>query len=324
MAKSIEDQVLDKKTKEQIRQELLEVINTKVKDQLVETVANDVKETFDAEKKEEIKEEISQELIIDIKEEINKEQKKLTRKKSFQVFRLKFLILLLIAVIVFLVYRLYLLGGIDLLNKVNIPGIEQVTTTTQVVNKDFDYYLEKYGYLVNSFNVTNLELLKGTYNISDVDITDKLAMVYNSLGETDIVKEGIIYSVSNDVMKNSYIKLFGSEEGYRTSNFYVNGISYAYQESTTSYLAIVTGTITKANEFLYEIESIKEDGTNIVITTKVGLVKDEELYNVFDVNNSLGKVSELKKSDYLDKLSVVEYTFKKINNKYYINSISKK
>ena len=100
MAKSIEDQVLDKKTKEQIRQELLEVINTKVKDQLVETVANDVKETFDAEKKEEIKEEISQELIIDIKEEINKEQKKLTRKKSFQVFRLKFLILLLIAVIV--------------------------------------------------------------------------------------------------------------------------------------------------------------------------------------------------------------------------------
>ena len=47
MAKSIEDQVLDRKTKEQIRQELLDVVNSKIKNEIVETVANDVIETFD-------------------------------------------------------------------------------------------------------------------------------------------------------------------------------------------------------------------------------------------------------------------------------------
>ena len=39
-----------------------------------------------------------------------------------------------------------------------IPVVDTTTTTTQVV-KDLNYYINTYGFLVDSFDVTNLELL---------------------------------------------------------------------------------------------------------------------------------------------------------------------
>lgn len=326
MAKSVEDQVLDKKTKEQIRQELLEVINTKVKDEIVETVANDVRISFNEEKKDEIKEEISRELVIDIKEEINKEQKKITRRKSFKIFRLQVYILALIAIVVFLVYKLYMAGGLDILKKYQIVenNKDVATTTVSTVNKDLTYYINNFGYLVDSVYVTNLELLKGNYSVDNIDITDKLGMVYNTLSEDKILKEGIIYTITEQTMKNAYIGVFGNDNGYKGTNFTANGISYAYQESTTSYLAIVTSEVKKQYEFNNTIMEVKESGDTLVFTTKVGIIKDNQLYNVFNMNESLGIMDEIKDTDYQKDLSSVDYTFKKINDKYYLTNIAKK
>ena len=131
MAKKIEDQVLDRKTKEQIRQELLDVINTTYKDEIVQDVANDVRATFDNEYKQEIKEEIETEIVDEIKDDIRKEQSKLSRKKSFKIFRLYIYILLLIAVIGYLVYQLYINGGLALLEDYQI-----VKKEPEIIDKD--------------------------------------------------------------------------------------------------------------------------------------------------------------------------------------------
>lgn len=321
MAKSIEDQVLDKKTKEQIRQELLEVINTKVKDEIVEVVANDVRETFDEEKKNEIKNEISNELIIDIKDEINKEQKKLNRKKSFKIFRLHVYILMLIAIVCYLVYLLYINGGLDIINKYeDIIRDRYHTTTTVHVETDKATLINNYKYLVDGLYITNLELLKSDYLISNVDVTDKLAMVYNTLADTDITKEGIIYTITGDVMKNAYIKVFGSEDGYKGNNFSVNNISFAYQESTNLFIAVLTGVVYEPNKLYHDIIDVEQTKDSIIFTARVGLEKEDGIYNVFNLNESLGSKEEVKSDD----LSLVEYTFKKIGDNYHIYKISKK
>lgn len=325
MAKSVEEQVLDKRTKEEIRQQLLEVVNTKVKDEIVEIVAQDVRNTFDEETKEEIKKEISDELVIDIKEEINKEQRKLTRRKSFKIFRLEVYILLLIAIVGFLVYKLYINGGLEFLNKYKIvPNNEVTTTTTAVVNKDFNYYLNNYGYLVDTLKITNIELLKGNYNLDNVDVTDKLAMAYLSVSDENIIKEGIIYTLTEENLTNAYKSIFGTLDTYKANNFSVNGMSYAYQESTKSYIAVVTGNVSNGNTLVYDISQITEVGGNLVFTTTVGLVKDNKLYNIFDLVNPVEDYTEIGIKNSLDKYSKVEFTFKNIEGKYYISNISKK
>lgn len=327
MAKKIEDQILDKKTKEEIRNDLLEVINTKVKDEIVTSVVNDVKEAFDDEYKKEIREDISRDLIIDIKEDIRKEQNRLTRKKSFKIFRLYIYILALLALVGYLVYLLYNNGGLDILNKYKIVknnGEETTITTTTAVTKDSVYYVSNYGYLVDLFYISNLELLKGSYNISNIDIADKLAMIYPKIAEEDIKKEGIIYSISEEVIKKNYISVFGENGGYRGANFNSNGLNYAYQESTKTYIAIDNN---KTSDMLVKnivISGAYENGL-LKFTCYVALVKDNQIYNIFNVNESLGVYeTDASIEQYKDSLSLVEYSFKEEKDNYYLYSIQKK
>lgn len=324
MAKKIEDQILDKKTKEEIKQEILEVVNTRVKDEIVTSVVNDVKEAFDEEYKKEIREDISRDLIIEIKDDIRKEQNKLTRKKSFKIFRLYIYILALIAVICYLVYLLYNNGGLDILNKYKIVKNEVTTTTTTAPIKDSGYYISNYGHLVDSFYVSNLELLKGSYNVSNIDIADKLAMVYPKIAEEEIKKEGIIYSVDSETLKKNYNAVFGENGGYRGANFNSNGLNYAYQESTKTYIAIENNSNNNMS-VKNVIINASSDGDILKFTCYVALIKNNNIYNVFNVNEALGIYeNDASVSQYKDSLSLVEYTFKKEKDNYYLYSIAKK
>ena len=325
MAKKIEDQILDKKTKEEIKTELLEVINTKVKDEIVTSVVNDVKEAFDEEYKKEIREDISRDLIIEIKDDIRKEQNKLTRKKSFKIFRLHIYILALLALVGYLVYLLYNNGGLDILNKYKIVKNDETTvTTTTAPVKDSAYYISNYGYLVDSFYISNLELLKGSYTIDNIDIADKIAMIYPKIAEEDIKKEGIIYSLEEEIIKKNYINVFGENAGYRSANFNWNGLNYAYQESTKTYIAI--DNYKNVDSFVNNsiISASYENGL-LKFTCYVGFVKNNQLYNVFNVNEALGNYeSESSINNYKDSLSIVEYSFKEDKGNYYLYSIAKK
>lgn len=324
MAKSIEDQVLDRKTKEQIRQELLEVVNTKVKDELVETIANDVRESFDDEYKTEIKKEIEQELMIDIKEDLRKEQAKISRRKSFKIFRLYIYMLVLIAIICYLVYLLYNNGGLDILDKYKIVKQDATTTTTTkaLVVKDFNYYYSNYGHLIDKINITNYDLLKGNYNIMSVEVEDRLGMAYKNLSDDNINVEGMIYTFTDEVLKNSYKELFGSDDGYESRNFIVDNISYAFQDSTSSYIAIPTSVATE--EIKNIITDIKEENNKLIFTCKVALVKNfNEVYNINDLETSIGTITnESELTNFNEALSNVKYTFTIINGIYYITDIN--
>ena len=150
-------------------------------------------------------------------------------------------------------------------------------------------------------------------------------MVYNSIDDDKIIKEGIIYTVDEEVMSNYYKSMFGSLDGYKSVNFSVNGITYVFQESTKKFIAIVTGVVYEPNELVYEITNVEERSGSLVITSKVALVKDNKLYNINKLDEEIADNTKDGLKNNLDKFSIVEYTFNYgEDGKYYINNISKK
>lgn len=321
MARKKEEVVIDKKTKEKLTEEILNEINTNVKENLCKKVVEEVKETIDLEYKDELKNKITDELVIDVKNEIKKEQNKLIRRKNFKIFRLYVYILLLIAVSVFAIYKLYITGNLAVISDYEV--VEKTTSTSTTQTKDFAWYLSEYGNILDNIHITNYELLKGNYKIENIDITDKLAMVYKTISTEDINVEGIIYNISEEKMVNAYKNVFGSDKGYRSANFTVDNLSFAYSNGSKAYLAI-GDKLSSDETLMYKITDIKEGKDLLYVNAFVALIKDNKVYNIFDVNNTLGVLENRNIDSYLDSLSEVEFTFAKNNKKYYINAVTKK
>lgn len=316
------DEVIDKKVRARLREDILTEINLTVKDEIVKEVVNDVKKSFDSNYKQEIKENIKNDIIDDIENSIKRDQAKLNRRKSFKIFRLNVYIILLIICSLLLVYRLYEKGNFEL------KIVEKnTTTTTKLVESgistvhDLAYYKEKYGYLMNEVKITNYELLKGDYLVKSISIADKLAMTYSTLSKSDMVEEGIITKIDENVLKTKYDYLF-NDGMFINTNFMVDGLNFAYSESTNSYLAI--GNVQKDDTYLVDnIYEITEDGSTITISAYVGLVKDNKLYNI---NNLETVVKELNGSndisDVVSNLSKVAYTFEYSNGNFHLVRIT--
>jgi hypothetical protein len=316
------DEVLDKKVRARLKEDVLNEINSTVKDELVENVVSDVKSTFNSNYKNEIKEEIKKDIVDDIQVSIKKDQAKLSRRKSFKIFRLNIYIILLIVCSCALVYRLYETGNIDINLCSNQTSETTTTSTTTTVVHDLDYLKNKYAYLLNNINITNYDLLKGSYNISNVSISDKLAMVYKSLNASDITKEGIITSIDGSIMESTYNTLF-DDSLYTGNNFTVEGMNFAYSATNNTYIAI--GDESTTNESLiYNISNITEDDTRVVILCYVALIKDNNAYNINDLDTVIKENVNNDISDILDYLSKVSFTFEYSNGTFHLSRIENK
>lgn len=320
MAKQ-EEKVLDKKTKENLKKEILGEINTDVKKEIVETFVEDVKKEIDNEYKEEIKRQISDEVIEDVKANIRREQNKLNRRKTFKIIRLNIYLIVLFIFSIFLIYRLYKTDNLSILKK---NTTTTTTLTTSAVVKDLNWYINNYGYLINNLKFTNFELLRGNYNIKEIPVKDKLAMVYKNIPSDAIHIEGIIYTIDEESMINGYKELFGSIDDYMGTDFDVDALNFAYSASNKQYLSVA-----KKNdnvEFVVnKIVDIKESNDQLMIDSYVGIVKNDKLYSVLDLDNEIADYrSGSDLTMYKESLTVIQYSFKKIEGKYYIDSISRK
>lgn len=309
---------LTKKEKENIRKGILEEINDEVRSNLCETVINDVNERLNDEYKESLKETISNELIGDIKETIKEDEKKLNRRKSFKIVRLYIYIILLIAFSIFLIYRLYVTGNLDVVKDIKIST---TTTSTTSIVKDLKWYMNKYGNILDNIKVDNLSLLKGNYDVSKMDIKDKLALAFNNVSSSSISKEGTIISVTDEDLKNSYKQIFGNIDGYSQTSFQVGGVTFAYYQPTLTFMAIADNVNTP--NVLMEITDIKEENGELIVDTLTALVKENKIYNINDLENPLKDYTSGESLKTLtDMLSKNRFSFRLIDNNYYISSIS--
>lgn len=317
MAKN-NDEVLDKKVRARLREDILSEINSTVKDDIVETVANDVRATFNNTYKNEIKEEIKKDIVDDIKESVRKDQLKLSRRKSWKIFRLDIYIILLIACSLVLVYRLYDSGNLTLPVKERTTSTTTTTTTSTIVH-DLAWLKGKYGYLLNNVHILNLDLLKGEFSTEKISNADKLAMVYKTLSSKDIVREGIISTIKAEILENKYNELF-NDNLFKNDNFVVDGLNYAYSDSTSTYIAIGEASVNK-DELIYDIVDIKEDGNKVIISSYVGLNRENKIYNINNLEESV-KDNSRDISDVLEKLTKVDYTFEYANGSFHLTKIA--
>ncbi|MDE6141098.1 MAG: hypothetical protein K2G03_00705 [Bacilli bacterium] len=316
-----EDKVLDKKTKENLKKEILSEINTDVKKEIVETFVEDVKKEIDNDYKEEIKRQISDEVIEDVKANIKREQGKLNRRKTFKIIRLNIYLIVLLAFSLFLIYRLYKTDNLAILKK---NTTTTTTSTTTAVIKDLNWYINNYGYLINNLHFTNFELLKGNYNIKEIPVSDKLAMVYKTLGTNVISVEGTIYTINEEDIINAYKELFGSVDDYVGTDFTVDSLNFAYSVSSKKYISVAKRS-EKVEYVVNKIIDIKENNDILTIDAYVGVVKEDKLYCLLDLENEIADYrSGSDLTVYRDSLTQIQYKFKKIDGKYYIDAISRK
>lgn len=311
---------LTKKEKENIRKNVLEEIDEEVRVNLCENVVKDLNERLNDEYKDNLKQTITDEIIVDIKNNIKEEEKKLSRRKSFKIVRLYIYILLLIAAAIFLIYKLYETGNLDLLK--DIKPTEKITTTTTMEIRDLKWYMNKYGNILNNIKFDNIELLKGNYDVSKISMKDKLAMAYLNLNSDAINKDGVIYSIIEENLKASYKSIFGEDETYVTEPFSVGNVNFAYSSQNATFIAITNNDII-TNNIKTEIIDIKEENDTLYVTTLVALIKDDKIYNI---NNLEKEIKAYNAGETLyslqNDLSRVTISFKKINNNYYISYIN--
>lgn len=321
---------IDKKTKEELTQQILEEINTTVKDDIVNEVVLDIKKSIDTEYKNSIKNEIRDELTTDIKKSIQKEEKKLSRSKSFKIFRLYIYLLVVIGCALYMIYRLYVTDNLGVINEKLSQGAGKNTTKTTIVEKttteeikDLNYYMERYATLLDNIKISNMDLVKGTNTVDSMGIQDKLSLSYALLDE-EIMVDGTIYTINEDSIQNAYKTIFGSLDGYEASAFTVRGLNFAYSSNTSTYLAV--GTLDDSISYVNNhIININEEDNEVVIEAKAYIIKDNYIYNATNTNYRLVKVTDdLDISKIQNRLSTIEYRFEKSDNQYKLLSITKK
>ncbi|MCH5167771.1 MAG: hypothetical protein J1F35_07805 [Erysipelotrichales bacterium] len=319
----------NKKTRKELEIEIIEEINNSMKEEITQDIVHEIKKSIDREYKDEIKNEIRTEIIDDIKKDIQKEQKKLSRSKTFKIFRLYLYLLVVVACLLFILYRLYTTDNLTIINK----KIIRPTNTTITVNanekvteevKDLEYYTRNYGYLLENLKISNVELVRGNYNFEEISLTDRLTLAYGSLNDEDIILDGIIHSVSEDKMRETYQTLFGTLDGYNLESFVVRGLNYAYSSVTNSYMAVGNedATVSYVNNIVIDI---REEGETIVFDAKAYVIKNNYVYSANNLNSRLMSADEdMDLSKIQNRLTSVEYRFTKAENGYRLVSISKK
>lgn len=324
-----------------IEKQIIKNIKQDVKDDLKEEIKPELKEEIKPELKEELKPELTEELMEDLlliidkesKNKLDKIERKITRRKNMSIFRKIIIIILLLLVIA---YETKLLYENNL-----IPYFQKQNTTTEVNNKDDvskkntvsktkDLYLENYSYLLNNIKTDLTDentyyLYKSNYKELTIKNDIRLNMAYQLLTESDKKTENNVITISNDTLKASYKKIFGTTTNYKESNFNSNCLIFIYDNVTDNYLAINTTCEEQNTKLIEKITNIYEQDNNVIIETVVGVYnKDTNKLTKTDKTEVLDTYTEdINLEEYKNILDNYKYTFKNIDNNYYFDSIEK-
>lgn len=319
---------IPKKMKEEMTEQIIEEINSTVKKDVIDSVVSDIKSEFNREYKDSIKEDIKKDIVDDIKKDIAKEQKKLSRSKSFKIFRLYLYLLIVVAALCYLLYRLYETDTLTVIDKsyTRKPTTTEVTTTverTTEIVKDSGYYIKNYGYLLDNIKISNYDLVKNGVEVNNMQMSDRLILAYANVDKTKIQMDGVIHSLKEEDLIDAYKEVFGESDGYSQSNFTSNGLNYVYSSSNGAYMAI--GEEVEDNYIQNIITNGREEEDIITLEARAYVVKDNAIYNPNNMNYRIMTMNDgADISRVQNRLLSVEYNFKKDDLGYHLTSIVRK
>ena len=339
MKKKLLDNDLEQ-NKEEITKEIINDVKKEidsVKKNLKDDIIKEIRFEANTTIKDDIKEQLINDVNNEIKDNIRKEQKNIIRSKNIKIFKKNIFILLLIGVIVYFGYCLWDVRYFNFMKDKNSTAaskkVDKEEPAEEVIIKDKAWYIENYGYLLDnmkldlSYDNPNIYYLyTGNFDKTNIKDTIKLNLAYKFIdnkNETDYS-----YTVSEDDMKNAYIKVFGSIDNYNPTSFTVGCMQFyynSYDKIFTAYKFICDST--NQLHIKEEIKNMYEENDKIIIETVMGVYNENNKY-LFNYSNLYASVAldfDDSKSvlDYEDKLNTYKYTFSKNNDDYYFESIEK-
>ena len=294
-----------------------------------EEVDNKINKKQIEEIKNNLYDEVKNMIEIESKKTLDNMGKKFIKYKNSSIRKRNFIIIILFLLAIFEGYVIFNNNYIIKLKYDNVElekeetakedKVEETNKETEIV-KDDNWYKENYSYLLDNIKLSNVYYLyEKNYKESDIKDNVRLDMAYSIL--KDVSNDNNVITISEEDIKDSYKKIFGSTDNYKATNFNNNCISFIYNEDSKNYMAINTTceNIVKKEEV---ITKIYEENNKIIIETKVGFYDSKNLTDV-DKNIIKENFDEKNIDKYLDKLSSYKYTFKDNNGIYSFYKIEK-
>lgn len=313
----------DKLVKE-IIPEVIEEVKEQVEKKAVNDITKDVVKKIKKDSLETLKEEVVEDVKQDVRESIQKEEKKLLRQRNFKIIRRDIVILILIGIIISLCYLIY--KEVD----IGVKEIKEETKVEDVVQeeiKDLNWYKEKYSYLLelthldlSSDNVNKFYLYNDNYSAENINDSIKLTMAYNLIDNKKIEEKDNKLVISNSDMKAAYKKIFDTE--YKQSTFNIGCMTYSFNKNNYEAYKSDCNNINNF-EIVEEINNIYEENDCLFITTVMGVINNNNLYNYKDLYNPIARNFNNNINDYKGNLNSFKYKFKKSKDNYKFVSIEK-
>lgn len=241
---------------------------------------------------------------------VEKASKKLVRHKNAVIIKRDILIVILLLICLFLGYNLYKNENVSInvsRGKSEISKPESAEVTEEKEEPSLPSLTEKYGYLLNSFQIDEGSSYLKSFYKGELSDETKLYIALNNLENEKITsEEGSIYIDAAD-LKDVYLKIFDGE--FKPKAFKYDELNFHYLSSKELFFA--DGKFEKKDSSLVkEIVNIEEKDEEVLITTVEGLLDDGKLYNITSGD-------EIKK--YNSKESLEKYKNLLTNMKYYFN-----
>ncbi len=339
MAKKYET---NKKEENEIKKEVVQSIKEKVLSELnkeIETTLISKTSKF----KDELKEEMSNDIQVEVANLMKQEEKRIIKGKNMAIFKRDLLILIFFGIALYFGYCLYDVKYFDFMKadcekNGTCSGDNSVSTHPDVqeptpIVKDKNWYVENYGYLMDEIKITMnpdqvsaYYLYSSDHQLSDIKTSYLLNMAYNHLDKKAIKTNSMNVTIEGEVLRKAYEEVFGSMNFYQNVNFTYDCLNFIYNQEKDRFVAENEKCNVSKNVIVEEIDAMNEEGDVLYINTIASIYNEgEKSFYTFD-NLYEAAVSNVTREDiskYAKKLNRYQYQFKKVDQVYYLDSITK-
>ncbi len=332
----------NKKEENEIKKEVVQSIKEKVLSELnkeIETTLISKTSKF----KDDLKEEMSNDIQVEVANLMKQEEKRIIKGKNMAIFKRDLFILIFFGITLYFGYCLYDVKYFDFMkaecekngtcngdnNVINYPENKEPTP----IVKDKNWYIENYGYLMEEIKVTMnpdqvsaYYLYSSDHQLSDIKTSYLLNMAYNHLDKKAIKTNSMNITVEGEVLRKAYEEIFGSMNLYQNVNFTYDCLNFVYNQEKDRFVAENEKCSVSKNAIVEEIDAMNEEGDVLYINTIASIYNErEKSFYTFDdlYEAAVSNVTREDLSKYAKKLNRYQYQFKKVDNVYYLDSITK-
>lgn len=329
-----------KKETNELKKEILSEVKEKVLAELDKEIKSSIVNNVEK-YKEEIKDEISSEINNEVMNAVKREEKRLLRSKNFSMLKKNIIILILFAIVCYFGYCLYDAKYFDFMKSdceknntcVTSVGENTDSTETEEVVKDKNWYIENYGYLLKDANVSlsadqasSYYLYSNDHKLSEIKTSYLLNMAYKKIPEKSIKTNTLNITINAEDLKSAYQELFGTLDGYKDTTFTYNCLTFVYNKEKSKYVAENNKCSSSNKAILEAITDMYEEDNKLYILTSATIYdKTESSFYSFDnlFDPILSNVTDADLETNAKKLNKYQYIYKKVDNNYYLDSITK-